>query len=59
MGCSSVERVVMGGMYRHYSVIQAGWNVFQCSSSAFFLEGEEWFLQTLVLKVLPHRGQTV
>ena len=28
IGCNSLERVVVRGMYRHYSVIQAGWSVF-------------------------------
>ena len=41
------EGVVMGGMCRHYSVMQAGWNVFQCSSSAFFFQGEECFSRHL------------
>ena len=50
MGCNSKERVVLGGMYRHYSVMQAGWNVFQCSSSACHLfRRSRMFLQTLVL----------
>ena len=33
MGCNSM-RDVMGDMYWHHSVMQAGWNVVQCSNSA-------------------------
>ena len=31
------EKVGMRGLYRHFSVMQAGWHVVQCSSSAFFV----------------------
>ena len=40
MGCNSKGRVVMGDLHRHYSVMQAGWNVVKCSYSeciVFFL----------------------
>ena len=34
MACNSMERVLMGGMHRHHSVMHAGWNgfsmFFQC-----------------------------
>ena len=54
--CNSVERVVMGGLYGHYSVMQAGWNVVNCSSSAcFFCGGRRMCLRTPVLQVLPPR----
>ena len=44
-GYNNTERVVMGGLCRHESVMQAGWNVGTCSYSACFLsvEGEECF----------------
>ena len=34
-GCNSMERVVMGDLHRHFSVMGARWNVFQRFSSAF------------------------
>ena len=30
-----------GRLHRHHSVMQSGWNVFQCSHSAFFFFDEE------------------
>ena len=46
---NSKERVVMA-LYRHHSVMQAGWNVVQCSSSTCFIVRERsMFLRTPVL----------
>ena len=36
MGCNSKERGLMADLWRHCSVMQAGWTVVQCSCSARF-----------------------
>ena len=42
-----VDRISLGGTYRHYSVMQAGRNVLHYSSSAFFFKEEECFSEHL------------
>ena len=50
-----------GALYRHYSVMQAGWSVVNCSHGAFslFCRGRSMSLWTLVLHVLPSREHTL
>ena len=36
MGCNRDEELSCGDLYRQYSVMEAGWTVFQCSFSACF-----------------------
>ena len=46
----------MGGLYRHFSVMQAGWNVVRCSSGAFFIGGRRMFpFDTCAAGVATHR----
>ena len=51
MGCDSVERVVIGGVYRRHSAMQACFNVVRCFFQCVFslLDKESCFLPTLVL----------
>ena len=58
VGRNSTERVVMGGLYGQYPVMQAGWKFVTCFPVHLSLEGEECFLRTHVLLVLPPGGQT-
>ena len=50
MGCNSEERFVLGVLYRHYSVMQAGGNVFPRSHTAGVAPGVD--VRALVIHFL-------
>ena len=69
MGCNNNEELSCGDLYRQYSVMEAGWTVFQCSFSACFSVEEDHCVftagcvaQALVKfaqQVKPRRSQSV
>ena len=46
MGCNNNEELSCGDLYRQYSVMEAGWTVFQCSFSACFSVEEDYCVFT-------------